>query len=144
VCSLGRMKIIIQKIFVFYHVVYSRRYYDCVHHGLVICVLTILETCVNFTGLKVENHFCGRKLFTCRKLTGFKSLLQFVFFFNKIWTQARVLRTVNTAIAFHIPTHTHTHTQNQTQSLYIYIYIYFKIITGFREEISVSVMRRCM
>ena len=31
------MKILIQKICVFHHVVYSRRYYDCVHHGLHMC-----------------------------------------------------------------------------------------------------------
>jgi len=46
------------------------------------CVLKILKTCVNFTGLQEEIYFCSWKMFTCRKLTGVETLLQFLFFFN--------------------------------------------------------------
>jgi len=39
------------------------------------CVLKILKTYVNFTGLQEENYFCRRKMFTCRKLIVVETLL---------------------------------------------------------------------
>ena len=88
---------------------------------------------VNFTGLQEEIYFCSWKMFTCRKLTGVETLLQFLFFFNSMRTQRRVLWTVNTAIAFHIPTHTHK----------LIFYICSEIFTGILEEFSVSAMWIC-
>jgi len=39
------------------------------------CVLKILKTSVNFTGLQEENFYCSREMFTSRKLTGVGTLL---------------------------------------------------------------------
>ena len=46
------------------------------------CVLKILKTCVNFTGLQEEVYFCSRKMFSCRKLTDVETLLLDSNFFN--------------------------------------------------------------
>ena len=46
------------------------------------CVLKILKTYVNFTGLQKENYISGRKMFTSRTLTGVEALLSVSKFFN--------------------------------------------------------------
>jgi len=67
-------------------------------------LLKFLKTYVNFTGLKEENYFRSRKMFTCRKLTGVETLLLVSILF-----QLNENTYMCTAIAFNIPPHTHTY-----------------------------------
>jgi len=92
------------------------------------CVLKILETCVNFTGLQDENDFCSWKMFTCRKLTGFETLLpvSITFQFNEN-TNTCIANSEYSDCVSHPNTHTHTHTHTHIQINIIYIYIYIHI-----------------
>ena len=82
------------------------------------CVLKILKTCVNFTGLQEENYFCSKKMFTCRKLTGVETLLPFSILFQlNENTNTCTVNSEHSECISHPNTHTH----------YIYIYIYMYI-----------------
>jgi len=109
------------------------------------CVLKILETYVNFTGLQNENYFCSRKMFSCRKLTGVETLLlvSTLFQLNENTNMCTVNSEHSDCIS-HSNTHTHTHTH--TLYIYIYIYIYIQrvpktLIHILRKE--KSVFKRC-
>ena len=86
------------------------------------CVLNILKTCVNFTGLQDENYFYSRKMFTCRKLTGVETLLliSILFQLNKKTNTCTVNSEHSDCISHHI---THTHV------IFIYEYIFPEIFT---------------
>ena len=91
------------------------------------CLVKILKTCVNCTGLQEENCISGRKMFNSRKLTGVGTLLpvsilllikwEHKHVYCDQWTQRLYFTSQHTNTLHTIHTHTHTHT-------YIYIYIY--------------------
>jgi len=85
------------------------------------CVLKILKTCVNFTGLQDENYFCSRKMFTCRKLTGVETLLpiSITFQLNEN-TNKCIANSEHSDCISHPNTHKQTHTQ--THIIYIYVF----------------------
>ena len=119
-CFLKRMAISIQTNCVLYHVVYSRRYYDCVHHGLQMCTEDSQNMCQFWRATRRE-LFCSRKMFTCRKLTGVETLLpvSITFQFNEN-TNTCTVKSEHSDYISHPNTHTHTHTN--THCIYIYIF----------------------
>jgi len=81
------------------------------------CVLKILETCVNFTGLQDENDFCSRKMFTSRKLTGVETLLLVSTLFQL--NENTNMCTVNSEHSDCI-SHPNTHKQTKTHIVYMF------------------------
>jgi len=108
------MKILIQKKFVCYHVVYSRRYFDSVHYGLQTCTEDSQNICQFYRATRTELFFfCSRKMFTSRKFTGVEILLQFFFNLNE-----------KTNICTLISENSDCISHPKTQKYYVYIYIY--------------------
>jgi len=96
-------------------------------------VLKILKTCVNFTGLQVENYFCSRKMFTSRKLTGVETMLQVSITFQLNENTRKCIANSGQSDCI-----SHPNTLTHKNILYIYIYIYSEIITSILEEFSIS------
>ena len=93
------------------------------------CVLKILKTGVNFTGLQEENYFCSRKMFTSRKLTGVETLLLLSITFQLNENTNTCI--VNSEYSDCIP-HPNTHTHSNIFNIYVFKYMYYsKIITNF-------------
>ena len=82
-------------------------------------VLKILKTCVNFTGLQVENYFCSRKMFTSRKLTGVETMLQVSITFQLNENTRKCIANSGQSDCI-----SHPNTLTHKNILYIYIYIF--------------------
>jgi len=109
------------------------------------CVLKILKTCVNFTGLQDEIYLCSRKNVHFQKIDSYRDFVASFYSFqlNKNTRMCTAIF-VNSDCISHPTSHTHTHTQTKhtlIYCIYLYIYIYWELVTGFLEEISVSAMR---
>ena len=90
------------------------------------CVLKILKTYVNFTGLQEENYFCSRKMLISRKLKGVETFLSVSFLFQI--NDNIIMCTANSEHSDSISrSNTHQHTQAHIIFIYIYIHIYIYI-----------------
>jgi hypothetical protein len=153
-CFAKRTTILIQTNCMFYDVVYSKEYCDCVHVAFK-CVLKFLKTFVYFTRLQEEKDFCSKEMFTYRKLTDDDTLLSVSILFQlnettDICTANREHSDHYGDCVSHPNTHTHSHTHTHTHShphththAYIYIYFFLEIVTGIIEEFSFSANWNC-
>jgi hypothetical protein len=117
------MIILIHTNCVYYLMVYSTGYCDCVHHDLKICT-KCFENIVYITKFREEIYFCSKEMFTSRTLTGDEILLSVSMLF-----QLNETTNISTGIREHshhygslhfISQQTHKHTHTHTHRYYFF------------------------
>jgi len=103
------------------------------------CVLKILKTCVNFTGLQEENYFFSRKMFISRKLTDVEILLPIFITFQLNENTNKYIANSEHSDCISHPNTPHKLTLKHT----LYKYMYSEIITLILDEFSISAMWSC-